>query len=379
MTKQDLLNVRIGNTVLKNERDAVGEIYDKIVQENMAGIIFFCSSAYDLTVLGDELKRRFPCRVIGCTSAGEISPAGYQTGGIVAASFSSTRLAMHPVLISPLSDFGPSEAKSLIESLRNEPIFSNISDGKDMFGFVLIDGMSLSEDRVIALLSHQLRWIPITGGSAGDDLHFKETKVCLDGTFYSDAALLALFETTLPFYVFGTQHFRPTDRKLVVTEADPGSRVVFEINAEPAAKAYADMIGISPEELSPRVFSNHPLMLKIGDGWYVRSIQKANEDGSLSFYSAIDRGLVLTLAEGEDMVENLKATLENITANVPDPALILGCDCILRKLEAMDKDLIKPIEAQLANTRFFGFNTYGEQIHSVHVNQTLTGVAIGKG
>jgi hypothetical protein len=30
------------------------------------------------------------------------------------------------------------------------------------------------------------------------------------------------------------------------------------------------------------------------------------------------------------------------------------------------------------NTSFIGFRTYGEQFNSVHVNQTLTGVAIGE-
>jgi len=30
----------------------------------------------------------------------------------------------------------------------------------------------------------------------------------------------------------------------------------------------------------------------------------------------------------------------------------------------------------LANNRVVGFSTYGEQFNSIHVNQTLTGVAI---
>ena len=44
-------------------------------------------------------------------------------------------------------------------------------------------------------------------------------------------------------------------------------------------------------------------MVRLGGAEYVRSIQKANPDGSLSFYCAIDEGLVLTLSEGRDLLQ----------------------------------------------------------------------------
>ena len=175
-----------------------------------------------------------------------------------------------------------------------------------MFGLLLIDGLSILEEQVIALLHNQFEGISIIGGSAGDDLQFQATKVFSDGQFISDAALFTLFETTLPFHVFKTQHFQPTDKKLVITDADPVNRMVTEINGEPAAQEYARMLGLKIEELTPPVFSKYPVMLKIGDEWYVRSIQKANEDGSLTFFCAIDVGLVLTVAKGIDFVSTLQ-------------------------------------------------------------------------
>jgi hypothetical protein len=181
----------------------------------------------------------------------------------------------------------------------------------------------------------------------------------------------------LPFLVFQTQHFRPTDKKLVITGADPSRRIVTEINAGPAAQEYADMLGLSMKDLGPAVFSKYPPMLKIGDRWYVRSIQKANEDGSLSFYCAIDVGLVLTLARGEDLVSQLKDELDDISRKIPDVELVIGCDCILRKLEIAEKGLIGTVENLLGKFNFIGFSTYGEQFNSIHVNQTLTGVVIG--
>lgn len=377
MTISERLKTRIGASVSKDEKAAVHELFDKINQEDMEAVIFFCSSKYDLDLLGRGLKSAFPCALIGCTTAGEISSAGYQDEGIVGVSLSSPELKVHPHLITPLKGFGLAEAQQLAESLRGELALTEKITKEKMFGFLLIDGMSILEEQIIASLHNQLEGIDIAGGSAGDDLKFAETKIYSDGRFLSDAAVFTLFETTLPFYVFQTQHFKPTGKKLVITEADPPRRIVTEINAEPAAQEYADTLGISVSELGPAVFSKYPVMLRLGDRWYVRSIQKVNEDGSLTFYCAIDKGLVLTIAEGHDIVADLKRELDAIAQRVPNASLILGCDCILRKLEIIEKGLMKEMNGILKGFDIIGFSTYGEQFNSCHVNQTLTGVAIG--
>jgi hypothetical protein len=71
-------------------------------------------------------------------------------------------------------------------------------------------------------------------------------------------------------------------------------------------------------------------------------------------------------------------TLSEIRAAVGQPQLIVGCDCILRKLEIVQRGLVDRIEAMFRDNNVIGFNSYGEQYCGVHVNQTLTGVAIGE-
>ena len=164
---------------------------------------------------------------------------------------------------------------------------------------------------------------------------------------------------------------------MVITEADPLKRVVIEINAEPAAKEYARILGVPITDLGPAIFSRYPLMIRIADSWQVRSIQKVNKDGSLTFYCAIDAGLVLTLAEGDDIIYNLKNKLDELNRKIPNPQLVIGCDCILRKLEIVEKGLENEFSELLKGENIIGFSTYGEQFNSVHVNQTLTGVIIG--
>jgi hypothetical protein len=377
MSQTERLKIKLGETSCRNEEEAVQELFSKVYQPDMEAVIFFCSSMYNLYKLGIELKKKFFCSLIGCTTAGEISSKGYQKGGIVGVSLSAHDLKLHTRFISSLDRFSLSEAQKITDEIRKELSFCATFDKEKMFGFLMIDGLSIMEEQVISFLYNQLDGISIIGGSAGDDLRFKETKIYWDGRFVSDAAVFTLFETTLPFYVFKTQHFKPTEKKLVITGADPFRRIVTEINAEPAAQEFARILGLPITDLNPMVFSKYPLMLKLGDHWYVRSIQKVNEDESLSFFCAIDVGLVLTVAQGDDLVSDLKDELECICRKIPEPKLIIGFDCILRKLEILEKDLLKDVGNLLNNLNFVGFSTYGEQYDSVHVNQTLTGVAIG--
>ena len=70
-------------------------------------------------------------------------------------------------------------------------------------------------------------------------------------------------------------------------------------------------------------------------------------------------------------------TFDSIRAEVGRPELILGCDCILRKIEIERKQLSSAVNHLFARNQVIGFATYGEQVDGMHVSQTFTGVAIG--
>lgn len=373
------LNIKKGASFCSDPLQAVHEMAQAIDQPEMAMVIFFASSKYELATLGQAMKAAFNCPVIGCTTAGEISTAaGYRAGGLVGISLSSAHLITHPKLISPLNQFGLLEGMALAENLRAELTLSNDFDPEQMFSLLLIDGLSMLEEQVVATLHSQLGGVSLIGGSAGDDLSFTQTHVYWQGEFVKNAAVLTLFETTLPFKTFQIQHFVPTDTRLVITESDCNTRTVTEINAEPAAEEYARAVGLHITELTPQIFAAHPVMLKIGGEYYVRSIQKVNPDGSLTFYCAIDNGLVLTVGHGIGLVENLREKLTNLRHEMPGLKVILGCDCILRRLELEQKGLVESAEEALKSVDFIGFSTYGEQFNGIHVNQTLTGIALGE-
>jgi hypothetical protein len=66
-----------------------------------------------------------------------------------------------------------------------------------------------------------------------------------------------------------------------------------------------------------------------------------------------------------------------VRADIGPPQLVLGCDCILRKLEISQSSLTDRVGEMFMRNNAIGFNTYGEQFQGVHINQTLVGIAIG--
>jgi len=368
---------RRAETTLKDEQLAVKSLAEDLTMENMAGVIFFCSAEYNLEKLEKALAHFFNCPLMGCTTAGEIGST-YQQGGIVAASFSADVFCFHNKIIKPLENFNSKTARDLALNLESELQFSRALNKNKMLGFLLIDGLSMQEENTITSLYNALGDIGIIGGSAGDNMLFQKTSIFADGQFHSNAAVFGLIETKLPFSIFKQQHFKPSTKEVIITRSDTDLHIVYEINGESAATAYAKAIGLSIAELSPQVFSQYPLIMEIAGNSYVRSIQSANADGSLTFFCAIDDGLPMAIGQAVNVLDSLRQIFDVLQQELADIDLTLGCECLLRLLENQKSGQIKNIEPLLREMNFLGFNSFGEQYNALHVNQTLTGVAFGK-
>lgn len=308
------------------------------------------------------------------TTAGEISSQGYAEGEIIAIGLPRSHFITRTVFIPDLNSY---DAQPLIDQMiRNRNAMSNETpDWSNEFTFLMIDGMSTREDTFVSDLSVGLGPVPLFGGSAGYGTDFDRTYILNDGHSHDNAAVLLQVRTRCPIKVFKTDHLIPTEKRMVVTDADPERRLVFEINAEPAAREYARLLGKDPEQITTFTFAAHPLVVRIDGQHHVRAIQQLNDDGNLNFFSAIDTGLVLTLAEPENMVTHLEREI-GMLSRKREPDMILACDCLLRRIEAQEKQVTHKLSGILSRNRVVGFSTYGEQINSMHVNQTLTGVAI---
>jgi hypothetical protein len=360
---------------------AAEELARQLLHPYLGFVLFFCSASYDLQALGQALQQCFgKVRVVGCTSAGEITPQGYGRNCITAMGFNHAHFSIATELIDQVEHFSLIGAQDMVERLVGGCRSNTLAPIKgNTFALTLLDGLSSREEMVLAALSAALGDIPHFGGSAGDDNFLTHTHVYFNGVFHSGAAVVVLVNTWLDFEVFTTHHILPRTEKLVVTGADSPSRRVFELNAEPAAEEYARHIGVAVADLDHRVFAAHPLAVRIHDQYYVRAIQQVHEDLSLSFYCAVENGIVLTVMRPGPILPNLQSLFDGLHARLGDLLLTIGCDCFLRRMELEDNGDLEHIGNYLRERRVLGFNTYGEQFNGMHINQTFTGVAIARG
>lgn len=373
--------IRLGHSLLQDARLAARAFHDAVAQRDCSLVVFFCSTLYDLDALADELARLFDgVTVIGCTTAGEIGPAGYCRHSLSGASFCRSAFSAVVGRLDGLQQFDmPAGQRFAGELLARLKVLSPSGNAPaHCFGLQLIDGLSVREEMVSHAVQSALGRLPVIGGSAGDDLEFSHTWVYHEGAFHADCAVLALIGTELPVLAFKTQHFATEDERFVVTEADASRRIVHEINGLPAGQEYARLVGVACESLGPAQFAAHPVVVMIDGTDYVRSIQKVNADGSLTFYCAIEEGLVLRVARGQNMVSDLSRALDSVRAQIGPPDFVFSCDCILRRLEMDAGQQRDAVADLLVRNNCVGFSTYGEQYGGVHVNQTLTGIAIGR-
>lgn len=343
-------------------------------------LLFFSQSLVEADTLSQALMSHAPAlHHAGCSTAGEITPQGLEDGHVLAMLLPSAAFTAVSVMVDDLSSSGMDRITSEVEALRRSLRARLGCDRtKGTFALCFIDGLSYAEEAVSSAIHWGLDDIPLLGGSAGDDLKFETTRLISNGDVTSDSAIIVLIATEIPFHVFKTDNFVPTDEKLVVTAADPDHRIVREFNATNAAEEYAASVGIVAQTLTPLSFASHPVVVKVGGEYYCRSIQKMHPDGSLSFFCAIDDGVVLSIAQPKDMVESTRAALRDVEERLGGIDMILGFDCVLRRLDARNRQVFRDISELYRVNNVIGFGTYGEQYRSMHLNQTFTGIAFGE-
>ena len=372
--------IRVAASPLASTREAVAAAQRQLADGVFQHVLVFFSIEHNPDILLSALKEFFPdTQISGCSTAGEIGPLGMMQGGIVLIAFPESNFRVMSEFIPSIDKTGVEGAAEIARKLRIQMLGGGRRSARDnIFALVIVDGLSNSEEALTAALHWSLDGIELIGGSAGDGLAFQRTALIYRGQVRRRGAILFVIESTLPFRVFKTQNFEPTPIKLVVTAADPESRIVYELNAEPAAREYAAAIGLMPDDLGPFSFASYPLVVKVGGDYYCRSIRNMNPDGSLSFFCAIDEGLVFTVARARDMLRTTQETLERIDASLGGTDFVLGFDCILRRLDAESRQVRHKVEEIYNRFGVAGFHTYGEQYNAMHLNQTLTGIAFAR-
>jgi hypothetical protein len=356
-------------------RDVAGAL---AVDGEPACIVFMAAIGQDGADIARGLRARFPSAcVIGCSTNGEFTERARSRGGLAAMALSRSKVASCAATIAHVGgdvEEGVRAAAARLSAAVGQDIRE--LDPQRWVGLALLEGAKGREERINEALGNVAPCLSFVGGSAGDDVQFKQTWVAADGAFDPDGCALLLMELRVPFAVLKTCSFEPTSRAVTVTRADPSRRRILELDGRPAAPYYAELTGVRPEDLTLAHCSQTPLGLMIDGEPWLRSIIRAEGDALLCACSVLP-GTTLSLMRATDMVDDAAraiAAREQHELHAPVAGAILF-NCIARQAEASVKGIEEPYHAALSRVVHVGMHTNGESWLG-HINQTLTGLLI---
>ena len=364
------------HTALAGTAEAAEHLASQIAAADPRVIVFFCSAAHDGAALSGALRGRFPrAEVIGCTTAGEFIERARGETGVSAMALGADRVTS---CATRLARFGtgvyPAVQHAADEIGRDLGVELRAADPSRYVGVVLVEGLRGREEAANHALGIAAPSLEFVGGSAGDNLAFKSTRVFRNGEESDDGAALLVMEMAVPFVVAMTCSFEPSDSFFTITRADAPNRIVYEVDGRPVLEAYAEAAGVEPGKLDTRVFMRQPWGMMLDEEAWIRSPQQALPDGGLKFYCEIEEGMGLHIMRGTDLVGETEAALRRAAAEVGGRiggALVFNC--ILRRLELDAEDAHEPFLRVFSGFPAAGFHTYGES-YLGHINQTCTGL-----
>lgn len=349
--------------------EAVSQIKAQFDSLDSKIVLFFASSNFDPEMTASAFKETFAgTPTFGCSTAGEIVSGKMLKNAVVAMALSTSVIEDFSFQVVQKIKSENNTAQAIKEFENHFGVAASEMDFEKYVGIILMDGLSGAEERVMDNLG-DLTNVMFIGASAGDDLKFSKTWVFADGKAYTDAALLIMLKPGVPFSFIKTQSFVAKPQKLVPTRVDEETREVLEFNGMPAAKAYAEAIGVPQDELESRFMVN-PIGLMINDEPFIRSPQRLNGD-TVAFYCMVSEGMELSLLESLDIISDTKAAVEKKRAEMGGLSGIINFNCILRTLELEKKNITEEYGKIFSDIPTIGFSTYGEAFIG-HINQTST-------
>lgn len=381
------LDVRAGHAADPDTDEALAHLTAQLARPGRpdpALLLVFASPRQDIAKVTRQLKHTFPgSLLVGCTTMGEIGIAGWTSGGVSALALGGPGLEAAAAVI---EDVRSAHAETTSEAVRaacgrlGTAPERAAADG--CFGVTLTDGLSGAEELLLARVGAEIIGMPCVGGSAADDFALEQTAIFHEDRALPSSAVFVVVRCPTPFRPFRTQHFRPMTRHVVVTGADPLRRRLTELDGWPAIQVLADIVGVSADELrrAPmEVFhrARRSIAFYAGGEVMLRSVMSV-DGNDVVMGGAVDEGVVLTVMEAGDLLADTRLAMATLRADLGDVAAMLQFNCGGRQFEARALG----IEAQVADATLVaptaGFHTYGEQYGCLHVNETLTGIAIAR-
>lgn len=350
-------------------------------------VTLFASRDRDQQALNRALRDRLPkdTRLVGATTAGEIDRAGIHQGSVVAGALYGdfdVGIGLGGGLSRDAVSAGDTAIRSAAQQLGAR---ADELGTKKYVAMVIDDGFrNKKEELLLGVMAMNQALVAVGGGAASPewDPSKQSAHLHVDGEVVTDAAAVVLFRTEAPWAALRSHWFAPTGRTLRVTKVDPSATRALEIDGKPAAKRYAELLGVTIPELAfgqPNGFAVQPTALRVGREYFIRTPLMTLPDDSILFANLLEEGAELELVKLTNMAESTK---KFFTAELPDrvhqarAAFLFHCNG--RAAFAAMTGNTQPLSDtfQLAPPAV-GMNCQFEIYCGFHINSTLTSLVFG--
>jgi hypothetical protein len=381
------LDFRSSRTARTNAVAAAEDLVAQLGGMSPKLVTLFAARSHDHAALNRALRERLPAgtRLIGASSAGEIDRSGMTTGQAVLGAFAGDfdiGLGLGTALSRDALSAGATAMRRACEELGTHA--ADLSTDRHV-GVVIDDGFRYKKEELLLGMLEQNPDVLLVGGGAADvdqDPAKQTALVHVDGEVATDATLVAMFRTDVPFAALRAHWYEPTGEMVRITKVDESHQRALEIDGRPAAARYAELVGVPIEELEfgkPHGFARRPTALRVGKEYFLRAPWKPLPDGSVLFANLLEEGSELELMRLGDMTASTRTFFtETMPARVGAPTAALLFHCGARSWFARATGEGDALAATFAVAPpCVGFDVHFEIYCGFHINTTLTSLVFG--
>jgi hypothetical protein len=343
-------------------------------------LVFGATAALRDPVAVESIRSGYPAaHILGCSTAGEICGDEVSDDSLVSTAihFEHTQVRTASLSLSVTPDAeqtGEWLGRELPHSLGAK---SGRAEDKLVHVLVLCGGSSVNGSALVrGLTKHLPEGVAITGGLAGDGVHFGETLVLTgDAPLSGAVAALGLYGSRLKVGFGSLGGWDPFGPERLVTRSS--GNVLFELDGRPALSLYKEYLGEHSNGL-PATALLFPLSVKIvpSDTPLMRTILAVDEQQqSMTFAGDVPEGARARLSKSNvnRLVDGaIGAAQVSLPAGSAAPDLAILISCVGRKLvlkQRVEEEIEGIREVLGTQTTITGFYSYGEIAPFSHGNR----------
>jgi hypothetical protein len=347
-------------------RDAVlGALGDRPAGANDL-VLLFPSVSYDLEALHQAaIAAAAPSPVVGATTTGAFTCMAQVEFGCVAIVLRGEDETRFGIAHLERTDDDCAALGRTAAALA----LARVGEEREHSVLLMLCDVLTPDQRALARGAYEVTTalVPLVGGMAGDDLHFRKTFTFGEGRVSGHGLVAVWLTSNRPLAVSVDHGWHPVGAPMLVTRAD--GPVIRELDGRPALDVYLEASGVELSR-SARSFGELCMGFPVGiptsaGGHDVRQVHQHTPDGGLVLTTGVPEQTVLRrmASDPASLLAGAEAAATSALAQLDGPArlaVVFSCCTRLPLLGDRIAEEVEAISGALGGAPAAGFYTCGE-------------------